>query len=171
MSLTLGLECRQLLPCPLCPPCPHDHIFLSSVCSCHPAGIPGFRQDGSPVPAALGIPKGPPIPTLGSEEPDGGGGGWAMWSLSWSLVPRQTRGNSGSHIILMKDDAWQAWRLVSASGEFRAGGGTSTSRSFLLLISCLHHHLLAWEVPWLLCPGTLDTPPCPRRLWFPFLHL
>lgn len=66
-----GLDCRQLLPCLLCPHPRSDHISLSPMPSCHPDGIPGFRQDGSPVPAALGIPKGPPSPALGSEEPDG----------------------------------------------------------------------------------------------------
>lgn len=61
----------------LCPHPPHcgDHIFLSPMPSCHQAGFPGFRQDGSPVPAVLGSPKGPPSPAPGNKETDGVGVG------------------------------------------------------------------------------------------------
>lgn len=52
---------------------PHDHIFLSPLASCHPAGIPSFRQDGSPVPGTLGIPKDHPALLWGVESPKQGG--------------------------------------------------------------------------------------------------
>lgn len=61
---------------------PHDHIFLSPLASCHPAGIPSFRQDGSPVPGTLGIPKDHPALLWGVESPKREAGLRAMWSLS-----------------------------------------------------------------------------------------
>jgi hypothetical protein len=135
---TAGSCCLSLSVSTRPPPPRGDHIFLSPMPSCHPAGVPGFRQDGSPVPAALGIPKGPSRPALGSEEPRG------VRGLGWETVRGRPAGHvvpvtgsdsqaeqrdSGSHIILMKDDAWQAWRPVSVSGEF-GGGGTSAPGAF-----------------------------------------
>lgn len=49
------------------------------------------------------------------------GGRLRVWA-SGSVVPRQTRGNSGSCIILMKDDAWQAYVLSKHQGSWREGG-------------------------------------------------
>lgn len=48
----------------------------------------------------------------------------ATWSpLILCAIPSQTKGNSGSSLILMKDDAWQASVLSRHQGSCRGGRG------------------------------------------------
>lgn len=58
-------------------------------------------------------------------------------------IPSQTKGNSGSSLILMKDDAWQASVLSRHQGSCRGGRGCSGAQSlpvtgFLLSIREVH---------------------------------
>lgn len=73
----------------------------------------------------------------------------ASWPRGTALTlcdPRRSRGNSGSSIILMKDDAWQARVLSLHQGCCRSarggGGGALVPGTSLLLASCPHQALL-----------------------------
>lgn len=74
----------------------------------------------------------------------------ASWPRGTALTlcdPRRSRGNSGSSIILMKDDAWQARVLSLHQGCCRSarggGGGALVPGTSLLLASCPHQALLS----------------------------
>lgn len=109
----------------------------------HPcaAGIPSFRPQLQPyrglreVPGRMGLrPPGSAVPP----------------TALCSAIPRQTRGNAGSYIILMRDDAWRVYVLWQHQGSWGAGRGSSGS----------------WSLPppgFLSPPGTTEhsgSPPC-----------
>ena len=143
-------------------PSPFPH--LPSSYHPRPAGTPSFRQDGCP---SSGHTGGLWRVTI---QPCSEGAGvclrptWPRGSpLIFCVIPSQTKGNSGSSLILMKDDAWQASVLSQHQGSCRGGRGCSG----------------AWSLPvtgFLPPPGTVELSgsPCSssdlRGLrWYPLL--
>lgn len=55
-----------------------------------------------------------------------------------SAIPRQTSRNSGSYMILMRDDAWRAYVLWQHQGSWGRGGEALAPGASLPLASCPH---------------------------------
>lgn len=122
----------------------------------------------APTPATPGVPRVTTQPCSGSAPVCRSQAAQPRGPSLCPAVTRQTRGNSGSYMILMKDDAClTGLHPVSASGDCGVGGALVPRASFPLA-SCPHQGPLS--IPSAPMPSEIsDKPLPPSRPQFPLL--
>lgn len=183
MVLTRGLDTGQLPTSSLCP-----HVTPASMTTI-PSPLPHLPAPSSLSPMASWQSQLPPgwVPQprphqglwRGTTQPCSEGAWCLCLRPTWPrgsplilcVIPSQTKGNSGSSLILMKDDAWQASVLSWHQGNCRGGRGCSGAwslpiTSFLPPPGTVEHSGSPCCSPDL--PGLRQYPP-PGLSWFPHL--